>query len=413
LEEFGLDLDPLTKVEEVDIGSRALLAILRAMDGMRKGQTGLRPKPASPKAEDAASFGSPYPNDSPAPNEKIEDRRGLLVLDEPTPFLARTDVERLFSLARRIKAQGASVLFVSHDLDEVLNLTDRVTVIRDGAVVGTFHSKEVTKSDLIEQIIGHPLLMQSAVASGKQNCQNAVPVVTVTGLTGEYVHGISFEVREGEIVGMSGLLGSGFTDVPYLLFGAKQATAGTVRMRETSYSLSDIHPSEAVENGIALIPVDRRSDGVVEELSMVENISLPILRHFGPWRLQHSKLRKTVENLIREFAIRPGDAENRVGNLSGGNQQKVLLAKWLQTKPRMILLDEPTQGVDVGAREQIYQILRKQAATGSMILCASSDYEELATLCSRVLIFSHGRIVEELVGTQLTKDAIAQRCHLG
>lgn len=186
-----------------------------------------------------------------------------------------------------------------------------------------------------------------------------------------------------------------------------------MRMRETSYSLSDIHPSEAVENGIALIPVDRRSDGLVEELSIVENVSLPILRYFGPWRLQHSKLRKTVENLIREFAIRPGDAENRVGNLSGGNQQKVLLAKWLQAKPRMILLDEPTQGVDVGAREQIYQILRKQAATGSMILCASSDYEELATLCSRVLIFSHGRIVEELVGTQLTKDTIAQRCHLG
>jgi len=271
----------------------------------------------------------------------------------------------------------------------------------------------VTNSDLIEQIIGHPLFMQSADASGKQNRQNAAPVVTVTGLTGEYVHGISFEVREGEIVGMSGLLGSGFTDVPYLLFGARQATAGAMRMRETSYSLSDIHPSEAVENGIALIPVDRRSDGVVEELSIVENVSLPILRHFGPWRLQHSKLRKTVENLIREFAIRPGDAENRVGNLSGGNQQKVLLAKWLQAKPRMILLDEPTQGVDVGAREQIYQILRKQAATGSMILCASSDYEELATLCSRVLIFSHVRIVEELVGTQLTKDTIAQRCHLG
>ena len=412
LEEFGLDLDPLTKIEEVDIGSRALLAILRAMDGMRKGQAGLRAKPASSEAEDATSFGSSYQNDSPAPNEK-EEGKGLLVLDEPTPFLARTDVERLFSLARRIKARGASVLFVSHDLDEVLNLTDRVTVIRDGAVVGTFRSKEVTKSDLIEKIIGHPLLTESRDISGRENHKNTAPTVTVTGLTGEYVHGISFEIREGEIVGMSGLLGSGFTDVPYLLFGAKQATAGTLRLRETSYSLPEIHPSKSVENGIALIPVDRRGDGVVEELSIVENISLPILKDFGLWRLQHSNLRKTVENLIREFAIRPADAENRVGNLSGGNQQKVLLAKWLQTKPKMVLLDEPTQGVDVGAREQIYQILKKQAATGSMILCASSDYEELATLCSRVLIFSHGKIVEELVGTQLTKDTIAQRCHLG
>ena len=412
LEEFALDLDPLTKIEEVDIGSRALLAILRAMNGMRKGPTGLRANPISSKAEEAASSGNSYRNNSPNPNETKEGR-GLLVLDEPTPFLARTDVERLFSLARRIKAQGASVLFVSHDLDEVLNLTDRVTVIRDGAVVGTFDSDEVTKSDLIEQIIGHPLLIGSGDASGKQNFKSATPAVTVTGLTGEYVHGISFGIREGEIVGMSGLLGSGFTDVPYLLFGAKQAAAGMLSMKETAYSLADISPSEAVENGIALIPVDRRGDGLVEELSIVENISLPILQHFGPWRIQHSNLRKTVENLVREFDVRPGDAENRVGNLSGGNQQKVLLAKWLQTKPKLILLDEPTQGVDVGAREQIYQILKKQAATGTMILCASSDYEELATLCSRVLIFGHGRIVEELVGTRLTKDAIAQRCHLG
>jgi ribose transport system ATP-binding protein len=411
LTEFALDLHPLTKIEEVDIGSRALLAILRAMDGMRKGSAAFRADRSSSTKEERTSLGASEPNNSPSPN--MIKARGLLVLDEPTPFLARRDVERLFSLARRIKAQGASVLLVSHDLDEVLTLTNRVTVIRDGAVVGTFNSKEVTKSDLIEQIIGHPLLIESGDASGKHNLHNAAPVVKVTGLTGEYVDGISFELREGEILGMSGLLGSGFADVPYLLFGAKQAAAGTLSIREKSFSLTDLNPSEAVENGIALIPVDRRGDGVVEGLSLVENISLPVLNHFGPWCLQHSSLRNTVEAVVREFDIRPGDAENRVGNLSGGNQQKVLLAKWLQTKPKMILLDEPTQGVDVGAREQIYQILKRQATTGTMIICASSDYEELATLCSRVLIFSHGRIVEELVGNQLTKEAIAQRCHLG
>ncbi len=411
LEEFDLDLDPLTKIEEVDIGSRALLAIVRAMDGMRKGQTRLLAKPASSSAENVSAFQMSYPNELNASNE-IKQRRGLLVLDEPTPFLPRTDVERLFTLARRIKAQGASVLFVSHSLDEVLDLTDRVTVIRDGAVVGTFVSKELTKSDLVEQIIGHPLLRESGNTSGKQNFQNATPAITVTGLTGEYVHGISFDIREGEIVGFSGLLGSGFREVPYLLFGAKKAAAGSLRMREASYSLADINPSEAVEKGMALIPIDRRGEGVVEQYSIVENISLPVLKHFGPWFLQHSNLKRTAENLVAEFDVRPVDPENRVGNLSGGNQQKVLLAKWLQTKPKVILLDGPTQGVDVGAREQIYQILKKQAAAGTMIVCASSDYEELATLCSRVLIFSHGRIVDELVGAQLTKEAIAQRCHV-
>jgi ribose transport system ATP-binding protein len=235
----------------------------------------------------------------------------------------------------------------------------------------------------------------------------------VSGLTGAYVHGVSFNVREGEIVGMSGLLGSGFTDVPYLLFGAIPAAGGSFRMGKRSYSLTEINPAGAVESGIALIPVDRRGQGLVEDLSMVENISLPVLKDFGPWHLQHANLKRATESLVRDFEVRPADPNNRVGNLSGGNQQKVLLAKWLQTKPRLILLHEPTQGVDVGARQQIYQILKEQAATGTMIICASSDYEELATLCSRVLIFSRGRVVAELVGTQLTKNVIAQRCQVG
>jgi ribose transport system ATP-binding protein len=412
LEEFDLDLDPLTKIEEVDIGSRALLAILRAMDGMRKGHSDLLAKPASSKADKTPASARSHADDLQVLDE-IKQRRGLLVLDEPTPFLARTDVERLFTLARRIKAQGASVLFVSHDLEEVLDLTDRVTVIRDGTVVGTFISKMVTKSDLVEQIIGHPLSMESGNASGNQNLQNATPDITVTGLVGGYVHDVSFDVRKGEIVGMSGLLGSGFTDVPYLLFGAISAAGGIFRMGKTSYSLTEINPVGAVQSGIALIPVDRRGQGLVEDLSMVENISLPVLKDFGPWHLQHANLKRATENLVKNFEVRPADPDNRVGNLSGGNQQKVLLAKWLQTKPRLILLHEPTQGVDVGARQQIYQILKEQAATGTMIICASSDYEELAALCSRVLIFSRGKIVAELVGTQLTKNVIAQRCQVG
>jgi ribose transport system ATP-binding protein len=412
LEEFDLDLDPLTRIEEVDVGSRALLAILRAMDGMRKGQTRLSANRASLDAENEFALTRSSPNDLNDPNATTL-RGGLLVLDEPTPFLAGTDVERLFTLARRIKAQGASVLFVSHDLDEVLTLTDRVTVIRDGTVVSTLVSGEVTKSDLVEQIIGHPITMTGGGAPGKRNLAAGAPSIAVSDLTGEYVHGVSFEIGEGEILGISGLLGSGFSDVPYLLFGAKQAVTGAIRVGKSSYSLTEITPSIAVEKGMALIPVDRRGQGLVEELSIVENISLPVLKDFGPWRLQHANLRRAVKNLISEFDVRPADPANRVGNLSGGNQQKVLLAKWLQTKPKMILLHEPTQGVDVGAREQIYQILRKQASSGTIILCASSDYEELSTLCSRVLIFSHGKIVEELVGKQLTKDAIAHRCQLG
>jgi ribose transport system ATP-binding protein len=412
LEEFNLDLDPLTRIEEVDVGSRALLAILRAMNGMRKGQTRLSTSRPSLNPEKEFALPRSSPKDLNDARATILGR-GLLVLDEPTPFLAGTDVERLFTLARRIKAQGASVLFVSHDLDEVLALTDRVTVIRDGTAVNTLVSEEVTKSDLVEQIIGHPLSITGSKVPGTERMTSGTPPVAVSDLAGEYVHGVSFEIREGEILGMSGLLGSGFTDVPYLLFGARKALTGLMRIGKSSHSLNEITPSIAVEKGMALIPVDRRGQGLVEELSIVENISLPVLKDFRPWRLQHSKLRRSVKNLISEFDVRPVNPASRVGNLSGGNQQKVLLAKWLQTKPKLILLHEPTQGVDVGAREQIYQILKEQTAAGTIILCASSDYEELATLCTRVLIFSHGKIVEELAGKELTKNAIAHRCQVG
>jgi ribose transport system ATP-binding protein len=411
LAEFDLDLDPLSKIEEADVGSRALLAIVRAMDGMRKNRPGLLAKSSSAGIESIppANFADEsYLDEGPA----LRQSGGLLVLDEPTPFLARTDVERLFTLARRIKTQGASVLFVSHDLDEVIDLTDRVTVIRDGAVVGTYLSKQVTKNELIEKVVGHPLSVQSPAIS-EESLKYAPPAVTVSNLVSSYVRGISFEIREGEIVGMSGLLGSGFTDVPSLLFGAKKALSGALKIKEKIYRIPEINPWKAVEGGMALIPVDRRMDGLVEDLTIVENLSLLILDRFGPWCLQHANVKKIAENLVLDFDVRPADAENQIGNLSGGNQQKVLLAKWLQTKPNLILLDEPTQGVDVGAREQIYQILKKQAATGAMILCASSDYEELATLCSRVLIFSRGAIVEELKGAQITKENIAQRCHVG
>jgi ribose transport system ATP-binding protein len=380
LTQFNLDLDPLTKIEDVAVGTRALLAIVRATDAMQR--------------------------------TRGDGQGGLLILDEPTAFLSGTDVKRLFALIRQIKGQGASVIFVSHDIDEVLEITDRVTVIRDGALIATLSTIEATKEILIEKIVGHPLPAKDAITNQSEGSGNLPPKIVVKDLSGSYVRGVSFEIREREIIGLTGLHGSGFNDVPSLLFGAQPALTGNLTIHGRTFQLAGMTPWKALEAQVVLIPVDRRGGGLVEDLTIVENVSLPVLKEFNPWRLEHGKLKSRTATLIRDFDVRPSNTENQVRNLSGGNQQKVLLAKWLQTHPELILLDEPTQGVDVGAREQIYKVLQSQAASGTMILCASSDYEELAILCDRVLIFSSGRIVGELQGTQLTKENIAQRIHL-
>jgi len=315
-------------------------------------------------------------------------------------------------LVRQINGRGASVIFVSHDIDEVLEITDRVTVIRDGALIVTLPTVEVNKEMLIEKIVGHPLPEKDSLTIQSASTDNLSPKIVVKDLSGGYVRGVSLEIRESEILGITGLHGSGFNDVPSLLFGALPALTGLLTIHGKTFQLREMTPWKALEAQVALIPVDRRGAGLVEDLTIVENVSLPVLKEFNPWCLKHAKLRANTATLLKDFEVRPSNGENPVRNLSGGNQQKVLLAKWLQTHPSLILLDEPTQGVDIGAREQIYQVLQNQADSGTAILCASSDYEELAILCHRVLIFSSGRIVEELKGAQLTKENIAQRIHI-
>jgi ribose transport system ATP-binding protein len=380
LAKFNLDIDPFAKVENVAPGSRALLAIVRAIGAIRKGE----------------GLGG----------------GGVLVLDEPTAFLPREDVERLFAIMRLITAQGASVIFVSHDTDEVLEIADRITVIRDGSVVATVRADETTKKVIVEKIVGHPLPAGQSGEASSESSDRGIPKIIIRGLTGASVKGISLAVHQGEILGLTGLLGSGFSDIPPLLFGAIQAAEGELVLDNVSYELRAMNPWRAIEAGLVLIPLDRRSEGLVETLTVVENMSLPVLRKFNKWRLNHAGIAAKTRSLIAEFDIRPADPNKKVGELSGGNQQKVLLAKWFQTKPLFVLLNEPTQGVDVGAREQIYDILKRQAASGTTILCASSDCEELATICNRVLIFSRGEIVEELTAGELVKERIAHRTHV-
>jgi ribose transport system ATP-binding protein len=376
-ERYGVRLDPSVTVATLKPVERALLAIVRAIEEIRS----------------------------------VADGQGLLILDEPTVFLPREGVERLFSLVRDAAAAGTSTLFVSHDLDEVREITDRVTVLRDGALVGTVVTAETSELQFVEMIIGRRLAALGEVRHADLSEKRVG--VAVEGLAGLGVRDVSFEMHEGEVVGLTGLVGSGFEDVPHLLYGARRAAAGVLTIRGGAIDLTHLEPAGAIEAGLALIPANRKTEGSVASLPVDENVALLVLdRYFNGVMLDRRRMRRETGKLMREFDVRPNDPSMAYGALSGGNQQKALLAKWFQTEPRLLLLDEPTQGVDVGARQQIYKLIRTAAQErGVHVLCASSDYEQLASLCDRVLVFGRGRVWRELAGAEVTKDRIIEQSY--
>lgn len=376
-ERYGLRLDPAAAVASLKPVERALLAIVRALEEMRL----------------------------------VGDGQGVLVLDEPTVFLPREGVERLFALVRSAAADGASVVFVSHDLDEVRQITDRVTVLRDGRVVGTVVTAETSETRFVELIIGRQLAALAAVEHVDRTGRRVG--VSIDGLSGEVVTDLSLDVHDGEIVGLTGLLGSGFEEVAPLLYGARPARSGWLSVGGRSIEATRLTPTRARELGLALIPADRKNDGSIATLTVADNISLPVIdRYFNGVGLRRRELRRGAGRLMHELDVRPNDPTLPYGALSGGNQQKALLAKWFQTNPTVLLLEEPTQGVDVGARVQIFQLLRAAAdERGMQVICASSDYEQLAALCDRVVVFGRGRIWRELVGDEVTKERIIEQCY--
>ena len=373
-ERYGFDLDPSAVVSELPETDRALLAIVRAVEEMRE------------------TVG--------------HDERGLLVLDEPTVFLPREGVQRLFALVREVTAKHASVLFVSHDLDEVREITDRVTVLRDGRVHGTVETASATESQLVEMIIGRTL---DTTAQSAPAAPSGPVALAARNLRGRTVRDVDFDAHRGEILGLTGIIGSGFDEVPYLLFGARPCEQGELRIGGRSLPLPALTPREALAAKVALLPADRSVDGSVPTLTVADNAMLQVLDRYRPMALRTRKMREVAAGLLDDYDVRPRDPDAEYASLSGGNQQKVLLAKWLQTGPEALLLHEPTQGVDIGAREQIFALLRAEAAKGMTILCASSDHDQLAAICDRVLVFGRGRIACELTGAEVEKHRIAEQ----
>jgi ribose transport system ATP-binding protein len=376
-ERYGLDIEPSATMSRLSSVERALVAIVRAVEEIGAGET--------------------------------RSGRGVLVLDEPTPFLPRADVDRLFSLVRRVVGNGASVIFVSHDIDEVLEITDRATVLRDGQVAGVMTTADATRDTLVGMIVGRQL---KPGTSRPVAIDNSPAAVTIADLSGGQVQDVSLSLRAGEVVGLTGLLGSGYEQVPYLVYGALQAQRGTLTLGSERMQLTALTPAAAIKAGLVLIPGDRPVAGGVGALPIVDNVTLPALAsRFRPFLLRRGAMLAASRSLAERFGVVPNRPMLPLASLSGGNQQKVILAKWLQLSPKLILLDEPTQGVDVGARQTVYQAIRDAADAGACVLCASSDAEQLAEICDRVVVLGRGRIAAELTPPSLSKHAITECCY--
>ncbi len=325
----------------------------------------------------------------------------LLVLDEPTATLPGTDVRRLFQVIHRLKERGVSILYVSHHLDEVFELADRVTILRDARKVGTFPVKELDHDSLIERIIGHRIKHATASTRGDKNA----PMLSVKGLAGGNVHGIDIEVQQGEIVGIAGITGSGREHVLELISGQMPRDEGDVWVN--GQWVENYSPISAMAAGIAFVPADRALRGTVGIMTVRENLTLADLRpHFVGLRLRHKREIKETKSWIDQLSIKAPGAEALIGALSGGNQQKVMFGKALRLAPKLLLLSEPTQGIDIGAKDQIHTLIDESAGEGVATLVASTDTDELVRLCHRVVVLIEGRIVAELTGDDITAESI-------
>jgi simple sugar transport system ATP-binding protein len=333
----------------------------------------------------------------------------VLVLDEPTSSLDRDEVDRLFSVIRDLRRQGVAILFVSHFLEQVYEISDRITVLRNGKLVGEYCARDLPRSELVTKMVGRALDELEAISEIAERTidRTGVPVLRASGIGRRGVlEPADLDVYDGEVVGIAGLLGSGRTELVRLLYGADRADAGHVELDGRPARLAS--PRHAIRHRIAFSSENRRSEGIVADLTVGENIVLGIQARRG-WlrRLRRSEYDAVVKQYLHALDVRPADPDMLCGNLSGGNQQKVLLARWLATAPQLIILDEPTRGIDVGAKADIQRQVAELSSQGLSVIFISSELEEVLRLAQRVAVMrdrrqigvveSHGVDVDGLI----------------
>ena len=355
LDRFELDVSPRSMVEDLRPAERTMLAIARALQ------------------------------------DQANASEGILVLDEPTSALQAREVDLLLDALRRYSAAGQTILLVTHRLEEVVDLADRVTVLRDGRVASTLAASGLTKNRLVELIVGRPL--EEAVV-GVPDSQGEDLVLEARGLVGGPLNGVDLGLRQGEVLGIAGLLGSGRSELLKMLFGAYPIAHGTVMLDGHPVRFANI--SDAMDAGVALVP-EGRDEAAFVDMTLRENLSAAQVRkYWSGLRLRHHAEAQDALRSINDFLIKAGSDRQLFATLSGGNQQKAIVARWLRQKPKVLLLDEPTHGVDVSARAEIYELLLAAVRQGTSVLLVTSDFDELAHVSDRVLVLREGRIVSEL-----------------
>jgi ABC-type sugar transport system ATPase subunit len=326
----------------------------------------------------------------------------VLILDEPTSSLTTQETERLFEIIASLRARGVGIVYISHRLGEVFRIAQRVTVLRDGRVIGTVPIEEATEDKLVRMMVGRDL---SRLFSHARPAEGPIRL-EVNGLSRRGVlYDVSLSLRGGEVVGLAGLVGAGRTELARCLFGADRADTGEIRLDGEAVVIRT--PADAVRMGIALVPEDRKLQALILRMSVRENLSLPILNRLGSSMVpSRSQERTLVGDYIKSLSIRTPTMEQRVAALSGGNQQKVVIAKWLATKPKVLILDEPTRGIDVGAKAEVHALIAKLAEEGVAILMISSELPEILGMSQRILVMREGRIVADIAREDATEESI-------
>ena len=332
----------------------------------------------------------------------------LVIMDEPTSSLDEREVSVLFDVIRQLKQSGISVIFVSHKLDELYEVCDRVTIMRDGRTVKTGDLKSITKIELVASMLGRDVaqVAKSATAFGKRIGKIGDIVLSVKNLSaGHKVQDVSFSIKAGEIVGLAGLLGAGRTETARLVFGADLKRSGEMTLNGEHLNPRD--PIEAIARGIGFSSEDRKVEGIIPDMSVAENLTLALMPQLAKAGIvDEKKQRIIVEKFIKRLGVKCSGPDQRIRELSGGNQQKVLLARWLAMNPKMLILDEPTRGIDVGAKAEIQALIKELADEGLGVLMISSELEEVIEGSDRVFVLREGRNVCELTGKQISEAAV-------
>lgn len=370
IKEFGISGTPKTPVADLSPTDKALVAIGRALTRVRNAQG------------------------------------ALLVMDEPTASLPEGEAQRVLGEVRRVVGRGAGVLYVSHRLQEVMSLADRVLVLRNGHLVASRPVGQLKRSELVELMLGRVLASIPRREPGPAASSSAL--VKFQSVSGRILSQVSCSVAAGEIVGVTGLLGSGKSELGRLLAGVSEPRAGRILIDGQPAALAS--PRKAVRAGIGYVPPDRRHMGGIMNLSAIENVTLPDLRSFRrfrhvPWLDKPAEAQATLDWMDLAGVVPPRPSQN-FAEFSGGNQQKLVYGRWIRLSPRIFVLDEPTQGVDVGAIKDLYEIIRRHAESGAAVLLISSEWEDLPRICHRVIVLERGRIVAELADGELTEDSL-------